>query len=151
LFCGLFGTAFSYTNRLPLNLKVLVFYFPVNSADPERAPTRSCPAFPGFSCFPHVFSYFPTFSSAHCARCAVAHRHSRVYKGMGGTQKVTFGPTSRHGVVWRDLNGGVQAGIKACCGGHRYLPKKICYIMYQSSIRRLPIVTVHRSSVHCFL
>jgi hypothetical protein len=59
LFCGLFGTAFSYTNRLPLNLKVLVFYFLVNSADPERAPTRSCSAFPGFSYFPHVFSTFP--------------------------------------------------------------------------------------------
>jgi hypothetical protein len=56
LFCGLFGTAFSYTNRLPLNLKVLIFYFPVNSADLERAPTRSCLAFSGFSCFPHTFS-----------------------------------------------------------------------------------------------
>jgi hypothetical protein len=50
LVCGLFGTAFSYTKWLPLNLKVSIFYFPVNSADPERAPTRSYPAFPGFSC-----------------------------------------------------------------------------------------------------
>jgi hypothetical protein len=32
-----------------------------------------------------------------------------------------------HGVLWRDLNGGVQAGIKACCGGHRYLPRKMLH------------------------
>jgi hypothetical protein len=43
LFCGLFGTAFSYTKRLPFNLKVLIFNFPVKSADPERAPTCSHP------------------------------------------------------------------------------------------------------------
>jgi hypothetical protein len=43
LFCGLFGTAFSYTKCLPFNLKVLIFNFPVKSADPERAPTRSHP------------------------------------------------------------------------------------------------------------
>jgi hypothetical protein len=43
LFCGLFGTAFLYTKWLPFNLKVLIFNFPVKSADPERAPTRSHP------------------------------------------------------------------------------------------------------------
>jgi hypothetical protein len=43
LFCGLFGTAFSYTKWLPLNLKVLIFNFPAKSADPERALTRSHP------------------------------------------------------------------------------------------------------------
>jgi hypothetical protein len=60
LFCGLFGTAFSYTKWLPFNLKVLIFNFPVKSADPERALTRS-----------HTVLLLP---SAHCARCAVALR-----------------------------------------------------------------------------
>jgi hypothetical protein len=49
LFCGLFGTAFSYTKWLPLNLKVLIPNFPVKSADPEPAPTRSHQVFLGFS------------------------------------------------------------------------------------------------------
>jgi hypothetical protein len=49
LFCGLFGTAFSYTKWLPLNLKVLIPNFPVKSADLETAPTQSHPVFPGFS------------------------------------------------------------------------------------------------------
>jgi hypothetical protein len=43
LFCGLFGTAFSYTKWLPFNLKVLILNFSAKSADPERAPTRSHP------------------------------------------------------------------------------------------------------------
>jgi hypothetical protein len=50
MFCGLFGTTFSYTKWLPLNLKVLILNFPVKSADPETAPRRSHPVFPGFSC-----------------------------------------------------------------------------------------------------
>jgi hypothetical protein len=65
LFCGLFGTAFSYTKWLLLNLKVLILNFPVKSADPEGAPTRSY--------------RFLVFSSAHCARCAVAHRQLDLY------------------------------------------------------------------------
>jgi hypothetical protein len=43
LFCGLFGTAFSYTKWLPFNLKALILNFPVKSADPEGAPTQSHP------------------------------------------------------------------------------------------------------------